>query len=115
MTLPLDHPKKGNKAVVRKLHFQIFDLLARKCLPHWRWAYINGAPPLGYGGRKCWPDFILQSPIRTCLLQLPTSNGSMSQDRSEIAAFLMKAGCGYGLAHDFDDAVTMLRDWGCVQ
>jgi hypothetical protein len=106
MTVP--HPRKGNRAVERRLHCQVADVLERQCLPQWRWAHITGCTP------NAWPDFLIAGPLRTCFLQLPNSNGSMSKERSELAAFLMSRGYGYGLAHSFDDAVVMLRDWGCV-
>jgi hypothetical protein len=102
------HPRKGNKAVERKLHILVAHLLERQCLPQWRWAHITGCTPKG------WPDFLITSPLRACFLQLPTSNGSVSKERSELAVFLISCGYGYGFTPDFDGAVAMLRDWGCI-
>ena len=102
------HPRKGNRAVERKLHLQVRDVLERQCLPQWRWAHITLCVPKG------WPDFVMAGPLRCCFLKLVSSNGSVSKEHADIATHLMRAGYGYGLAHDFDDAVSMLRDWGCV-
>jgi hypothetical protein len=106
MTLP--HPRKGNRAVERRLHMRLCAVLERECLPQWQWADITGCEPKG------WPDFLIAGPLRVCFLKLPSSNGQYSKEQADVATRLIAAGYGYGLAHDYDDALSMLRDWGCV-
>ena len=99
---PLDHPRKGNKAVEHRLHSAVAEVLRRHCLPGWRYS------SMGWDG---WPTYLLVGPRRVCFLQLKLSSGKPNTD---IAAHVMSSGCGYGYAYDVDDAVSMLADWGCV-
>jgi len=100
MTAP--HPRKGNKAVEHRLHSAVAEVLHRACLPGWRYTYMEA---------RGWPTFLLVGPHKVCFLQLKISKGTIN---TTIAAHIMASGCGYGYAYFVDDAVSMLRDWGCV-
>ena len=96
------HPLKGNKAVEHRLHSAVVEVLHRECLPSWRYTYMEA---------QGWPTFLLIGPRKTCFLQLKLSTGTIN---AELASHIMMCGCGYGYAFDVDDAVSMLKDWGCV-
>ena len=106
------------------LHYVIADVLKRWCNPSWRYTHI----PLGeyrrpitaarlkrMGVTAGWPDFVFfHFRGKVCFLELKREGSRATQAQEELALFLMRAGCGYLLTDNFDDALCWLRDTGIV-
>jgi hypothetical protein len=129
MTLPaqLDifngRPRKGNAAVEFRLHCAIARVLRDHSNPGWTSTHL----PFGeyrpsatawrlkaMGTTAGWPDLMIVGPGRICFLELKRRGEKLSPVQAARATQLMAAGCGYGMAQSFDDAVSMLQAWGCV-
>jgi hypothetical protein len=116
-------PKIRQKEFV--LHLTVADLLRRAAHPDWRWSHFPagelrdprvGAKLRAMGPARGWPDFLLFSPVgQLHALELKRVGDTLTDEQSEFAAWCDRAGVSHGVARTFDEAITLLGNWGALR
>jgi len=117
--------RKAPAPVERKVHIAIADTLRVGCAPGWLWTHFpagelrtkaTGELLKRMGLKTGWSDFLLLDPAgRFHALELKRKGKKPTDEQQEFLAELgMRSLCHAAWVDNYDDAITVLRQWGAL-
>jgi hypothetical protein len=110
------------------VHCALADMLRRWATPNWIWTHVplgerrdsvTGARLKRMGTQPGWPDFILLAPRqhhspRPHFLELKRRGSALTEHQAAFALWCKLNDCPHAVAHSYDEAVAILKDWGAL-
>jgi hypothetical protein len=106
-------------------HVMVADLLRQFVDPNWRWTHIasgeyrtpaTAAKLKRMGVVAGFPDFLFVSPGGVVFfLELKRRGGRLTEAQTEFAAWCKAHAVPLALAHDFNEALAVLKTWGVIR